>query len=206
MIDSDNKIGSSYYANLASTQETIRIAIANNCNPVLSTKFTEDSAVLLHLVSRVLPKIPVIWVDTGYNTRATINYSKDICAELDLNLHVYRPHNHTITIPPALDSQEHSDFVRQVKLEPFKRAFSDLNPDAWISSIRRYQSEHRSTLPVFDRVKGGLVKISPLLEWSPENVKRYREENELPMGPPCFDPTKGEPFRECGLHLNAMHS
>lgn len=206
MIVSDNTAKLNYNVHLASAKEAIRTALAGSCNPVLTTKFTEDSAVLLHLVSQAHPDIPVIWVDTGYNTRATLAYSKEISARLNLSLHTYRPHDHAITIPPALGSSEHTDFVHQVKLEPFKRALFELKPDTWLSSIRRYQSEYRSTLPVFDLLEDGLLKVSPLLDWSPESVIRYRQENALPSGPPCFDPTKGEEFRECGLHLSQVRT
>ncbi|MDY6940714.1 MAG: phosphoadenosine phosphosulfate reductase family protein, partial [Cyanobacteriota bacterium] len=33
---------------------------------VMSSSFGIQSAVMLHLVTRVIPDIPVIWVDTGY--------------------------------------------------------------------------------------------------------------------------------------------
>ncbi len=191
-----------YNYQLASAKEAIRITLSTSNSPVMTTKFTEDSSVLLHLVSQIQPNIPVIWIDTGYNTRATLAFAKDVQTALDLNLHTYQPIGHTITMPPTLDSQEHSDFVNEVKIAPFNRALSELNPDAWLSSIRRHQSEHRSTLSVFDSFNEQLLKVSPLLDWSSENVTRYRLDNDLPLGPACFDPTKGEPLRECGLHLD----
>jgi phosphoadenosine phosphosulfate reductase len=33
---------------------------------VMSTSFGIQSAVMLHLVTQVVPDVPVIWVDTGY--------------------------------------------------------------------------------------------------------------------------------------------
>ncbi|MFK7995028.1 MAG: phosphoadenosine phosphosulfate reductase family protein [Granulosicoccus sp.] len=202
MSVSDKAISLNYNVQLAAAKEAIHTTLASCRNPILTTKFTEDSAVLLHLVTQICPQIPVLWIDTGYNTRATLAYSKQLCARLQLSLHTYHPDNHTIIIPPELNSPAHSEFVSEVKLEPFGRALSELRPDAWLSSIRRYQSPHRSTLSVFDVVKGSILKVSPLLEWPQQSMDRYLQENDLPSGPSCFDPTKGEPFRECGLHVD----
>lgn len=195
-----------YRFQLAASKEAIRLALANSETPVVTTKFTEDSAVFLHLLSNINPDITVLWIDTGYNTRATLEFSKALSARLCLHLRTFHPQNHTIIIPPELDSPEHNEFVHQVKLEPFKRAMAHLKPDVWLSSIRRYQSAYRNTLSVFDQTADGLLKVSPLLDWSPETVQRYSDEYALPSGPTCYDPTKGEPFRECGLHLGYSNS
>lgn len=45
-----------------------------------------------------------------------------------------------------------------------------------------------------------MLKVAPLLGWTPDTVARYAAGHRLPTGPEVFDPTKGEPFRECGLH------
>jgi len=192
-----------YGLHLASARATIDLALTNSRTPIMTTKFTEDSIVLLHLVTQICPDIPVVWVDTGYNSRATLSYAAEIIDKLSLSMHTYRPRDHVITIPPELDSPEHESFVREVKLEPFGRALTELRPDAWFSSLRRYQSDHRSALPVFDVLANGILKISPMLEWSAASVSQYCDDHALPIGPPCYDPTKGEPLRECGLHLAA---
>ena len=201
MMHSTATTSLNYNFQLAPAREAVRFALTNSCTPVLTTKFNEDSAVLLHLVSQIDAGVPVIWMDTGYNSTETIAFVSDISIRLKINLHIYQPENHTIRMPPSLDDPEHIEFVQQVKLEPFQRAFSTLQADVWLSSIRRYQSDYRGTLPVFDSLADGMLKVSPLLDWSTKSIARYRVENDLPLGPLCFDPTKGEPFRECGLHL-----
>ena len=166
----------------------------------MSTKFTENSAVFLHLACSIQPDLPVIWVDTGYNTRATVAFSRHVVDRLGLSLQVYRPDGHTIIMPPELDDPTHGVFTREVKLEPFKRALQDLQADAWLSSVERYQSVHRKILATFDAQSDGILKVSPLLDWTDDDVVRYRQDHDLPLGPLCFDPTKGESFRQCGLH------
>ena len=57
---------------------------------VLSTSFGIQSAVMLHLVSRAAPQVPVVWVDTGYLPPETYRYADELTRRLDLNLHVYQ--------------------------------------------------------------------------------------------------------------------
>ncbi|MGB5973539.1 MAG: phosphoadenosine phosphosulfate reductase family protein, partial [Nodosilinea sp.] len=53
---------------------------------VLSTSFGIQSAVMLHLVTQVVPRIPVIWVDTGYLPVETYRFADELSGRLDLNL------------------------------------------------------------------------------------------------------------------------
>lgn len=191
-----------YDYHLTCAHQAINVALDASQAPILTTKFTEDSAVLLHMVSKIQPNIPVVWVDTGYNSRATLEFAKRLSNRLNLSLRRYQPQDHQIRIPPTMESPDHGDFVNTVKLEPFSRAMAELQPDAWISSIRRYQTQHRRSLSVFESGPSSLLKVSPLLDWSPESLLRYLDKHDLPYGPTCFDPTKGEPQRECGLHVD----
>ncbi|MFK7859340.1 MAG: phosphoadenosine phosphosulfate reductase family protein [Granulosicoccus sp.] len=186
--------------NIDSTLACLECELATACKPVASTKFSPDSAVFLHMLTSVLPDIPVIWVDTGYNTRDTLEFAAYLRSALDLNLMTYRPENSHPMPPPELDTPEHDSFTLAMKLAPFQRAIEELKPDIWLSSIRRFQSIHRSTLTAREVVKPGLVKSYPMLEWSADDVEHYRHKHALPLGPEVYDPTKGLPLRECGLH------
>lgn len=192
--------GLNFRAQVAHAERVIDIALENSRRPLCSTKFSALSAVFLHLVASRKPDLPVVWVDTGYNTRATTAFANSLSERLGLALHVYRPLDHEIRLPPALDAPDHAAFVRAVKLEPFSRALKHFGADLWLSSLRRYQSPHRRTLDSFEVRDGPIVKALPMLEWSAESVERYRRMHDLPRGPEAYDPTKGEPFRECGLH------
>ena len=192
-----------YRYQLATAKEAVRSVVSSCTHPVLTTKFNEDSAVILHLVSQIIPDIPVIWVDTGYNSLETLNFAEELSAQLPISLRTFKPRNHAIQTPPEYGSPEHDAFSNEVKVEPFQRALQELNADAWISSIRRYQSAFRFQHTIFELLSNGIVKTSPLLEWTPETMNRYLDENRLPRGPVCFDPTKGEQaYQECGLHYD----
>ena len=58
---------------------------------VMSTSFGVQSAVMLHLVTQVVPEIPVIFIDTGFHFLDTYKFADELTERLHLNLKVYQP-------------------------------------------------------------------------------------------------------------------
>ncbi|MGE0388117.1 MAG: phosphoadenosine phosphosulfate reductase family protein [Gammaproteobacteria bacterium] len=174
-------------------------------NPVISTNFRPRSAVLLHLVTQARPDIPVIWVDTGYNTLATYRFVEDLTRRLNLNLQVYAPRVTSarryavLEGVPTLDDPGHEEFTREVKLEPFERALRELRPDHWFTGIRAEHNEFRRSLGVVSRGPFGVVRVAPLHAWSDADMAAYLAGHGLPDNPNYVDPTKVLGDRECGL-------
>ncbi|MEM9277766.1 MAG: phosphoadenosine phosphosulfate reductase family protein [Pseudomonadota bacterium] len=168
--------------------------------PILTTKFGPQSAVLLHLVTQVSPGIPVVWVNTGFNTDATLKFAETISCRLDLNLQEYRPLQPWDGDIPEIHNPEREAFADQVKLEPFRRALSEFNPDIWVTALRREQTEFREGLSPFQRDRNDIIKICPLLDWRDVDMDAYLALNQLPVEADYNDPTKAKPHLECGLH------
>ncbi len=101
---------------------------------------------------------------------------------------------------PDVGDELHEEFTRQVKLEPFNRAFDDLQPELWLTGIRKDQTEFRESLDIVTVSKRGVYKVAPLFNWTEIDVEGYLYENELPTEDDYFDPTKVLSHRECGLH------
>ncbi len=183
----------------------IRWAFERAKVPVVSTNFRPHAAVLLHLVTQVKPDIPVIWVDSGYNTRETYEYAERLTALLGLNLQVYTPRvtaaRRAIAFNgvPALDRADHATFTREVKLEPFERAFREIQPDVWLTGIRADQNAFRKSLGVVSSGVLGSLKVAPLYHWTEVDLENYLYEFGLPDNLNYTDPTKVEADRECGL-------
>jgi thioredoxin-dependent adenylylsulfate APS reductase len=112
------------------------------------------------------------------------------------------------------------------KVNPLNRALSNL--DAWITGLRRSQSQTRESLSrvELDRDHGNILKVNPLADWSDERVWEYIRAHDLPYNrlydqgftsigcAPCTRAvTPGEDERagrwwwetgmpkECGIHL-----
>jgi len=109
------------------------------------------------------------------------------------------------------------------KVRPLERKLQEF--DAWAVGLRRSQSETRESLDKVEKVDGR-VKLSPLADWTKEQVAEYVRVNDVPQHPlyakgytsigcgPCTRATEaGEDERagrwwweqdankECGLHF-----
>jgi phosphoadenosine phosphosulfate reductase len=156
---------------------------------VMSTSFGIQAAVMLHLVTRVIPDIPVIWVDTGYLPAETYQFAQQLTDRLDLNLKVYQS-----PLSPArmealhgrlwdrddVESLNRYDKIR--KVEPMQRALGELKATAWLAGLRRDQTDHRKTLRPLTR-QGDRYKVLPILDWNAKIIYEYLTKHDLPYHP-----------------------
>jgi len=175
--------------------------------PVITSNFAPFAAVLLHMLTRVRPDIPVLWIDAGYATPATYRTAQDIIDQLQLNMVVRQPPRSRARRealegpPPGLDQPERlAAFTREVKLDPFALAVGEIKPDVWFTALRAESTATRAAMQPVSRNRDGLLKVSPLLHWSSRQMHEYCQQHGLPNNFDYFDPTKLEGHRECGLH------
>lgn len=185
----------------------VRWALGLNQPAIVTTNFRPFEAVILHLVTQVQRDVPVIWMDNGYNTEATYRYADEVARLLKLNLRTYLPlrsraHREALEGPaPALDDPRHAAFTEEVKLEPFARALRETAPRVWFTALRASDSAVRAQMQPVSVNPDGLIKVAPLLHWTPRDLHQYCQAHGLPNNFDYVDPTKGEAQRECGLHL-----
>ena len=147
----------------------------------------------------------MIWCDTGYNTSQTYEHAEAIIKQLGLNMHLYVPkqtkaHRDVVLGIPHVDDPKHKIFTEQVKLEPFKRAMAEHQPDAWFTNLRKGQTAFRDSIDIVSQGADGILKVSPFYHWTDEELDKYLVQNNLPNEFKYFDPTKQLENRECGLH------
>jgi phosphoadenosine phosphosulfate reductase len=178
-------------ASLASASAEDRIAWAAHEFEgalVLSSSFGAQAAVMLSLATRLVPGVPVVFIDTGYLFPETYRFADELAAKLALNLHVYRP-----ALTSAWLEARHGKlweqgadalvrYNRLVKVEPMQRALSELGARAWLAGLRRSQASTREHLDVVTR-QDGRVKIHPIIDWTDRDVHRYLEKHGLPYHP-----------------------
>lgn len=191
---------------IGAAREVIGWALEQAERPIVTTSFGAHSAVLLDLVTQQRPDLPVVWVDHGFNTHETYRFARQLIERLDLNMQIYAPVHSPAWITaslggvPAVGEADHAEFTRQVKLEPFERALTELSPDVWLTGIRAEETELRASLDTLSRDGRGILKVAPLLQWRETQLDDYLQANDLPSEARYFDPTKGLAGRECGLH------
>ncbi len=199
-------LGDNSESPLQSPEEVIEWVVARNKKAIVTTSFGPFSAVMLHLATKVKADIPVIWVDTGYNTLETYTYAEQLIQDLNLNIQIYIPEmtaarrNALMNGIPNIDHELHAEFTRQVKLEPFQRMLESRKPDFWLTAIRKDETDFRKTLEIFSTEENGIVKVAPFLNWTEVDMEGYLYEHGLPQVSKYKDPTKAEDNRECGLH------
>lgn len=186
--------------NTMNPQEIISWTFEQSLPTIITTSFGNQSAVLLHMVSKINPTATVLWLDTQFNTDDTLLFKDYICKRLKkLNIIRYTGESWTTNVP-EYNTTEYEKFVEQVKLVPFQRAFKELNPSFWITGIRREQTECRRLTETFLTLNTGLIKVSPLLDWTDNDMNEYLQTYNLPNETNYYDPTKPDEYKECGIH------
>ena len=156
---------------------------------IMSTSFGIQSAVMLGLVTGVIPDVPVIWIDTGYLPAETYRFADKLTKRLNLNLKVYQS-----PMTPARMEAIHGklwdkgtveafnryDQIR--KVEPMQRALKELKTTAWLTGLRSQQTDHRKTLNRID-MQANLYKLMPILHWGSRDIYTYLKEHDLPYHP-----------------------
>ena len=155
---------------------------------VLSTSFGVQSAVMLHLVTTQIPRIPVIFIDTGYLFPSTYTFAQELTERLQLNLKTYTPQQ-TAAQQEALygklweqDAEGLERYNRINKVEPMNRAITELGATAWLSGLRRSQSSTRKERAFLEQ-QNKILKIYPILDWNDRDIYTYLTENNLPYHP-----------------------
>ena len=155
---------------------------------VLTSSFGASSAIMLHLASRVVPRVPVIFLDTGYLFPETYQFAEQLTARFGLRLEVYSP-SMTAARQEALygrlydgDAKELERYHAINKIEPLQRALRELRARGWLAGLRRTQTEFRSRLRRVE-IQDGVFKVHPILDWTKEDVEAYRAAHDLPMHP-----------------------
>lgn len=191
----------------------------------LVSSFGTEAAVLLHMVARIDPYVPVIFLDTLKHFPETIAYRDRLIDELGLcNVQLVRPRPAGLRADdPAGDLHARKpDLCCHVrKTLPMLAALRAL--DCWITGRKRHQAATREALPVFE-AQDRWVKLNPLADWGPEAISAYFETHGLPEHPlkaqgfpsvgcaPCTRAVRaGEDARagrwadsgktECGIHF-----
>ncbi len=196
---------------------------------VASTSFGLQAAVMLHLIHQHAPKIPIVFIDTGFLFPETYQYAEQLTSQLNLDLRIYQP-----TVSAARmqalwgnlwekDKEGADQYGLITKIEPMNRALREIGADVWLSGLRRSQSKTRVDRPFVEQQKK-TFKAYPILDWADIQVDLYFREHGLPPHPLAaqgyvtmgdWHSTKplaedgveatrfnGEKF-ECGLHLDS---
>ena len=199
---------------------------------VQATSLGAEDMVITDLIARHALPIGVATLETGQLHGQTVALIPRIAQRYGLAVEVFEPAQESVlhfvkahgerAMYESLDLRKQCCAIR--KLEPLARMLAGAS--AWITGLRREQSDNRGGVPFSEPDDKGRVKFNPLADWSWADVWHYIATHEVPFNPlhdefmpsigcaPCTRAIAvGEPFRagrwwwedekakECGLHV-----
>jgi phosphoadenosine phosphosulfate reductase len=213
----------------STAEEVLRRVLASKASSVvcLTCSFQAEDIIVLNLLRKRIPKIPVLFLETGYHFAETYQFRDQITREWDLNL--------VNVVPKKTVAQQESEVgilyrdeptkcCQLRKVEPLMEALEPF--EVWFTGLRREQSPTRKNLRKAEdhRLPSGktVLKVSPLADWTWAKVWEYTGANRLNYLPqydegyasigcePCTalpgDPNNPRSGRwggkklECGIH------
>jgi phosphoadenosine phosphosulfate reductase len=193
----------------------------------LTCSFQAEDVIVLNLVRKLVPSIPVLFLETGYHFAQTYEYRDRMAKEWSLNLVNVVPQNTVEQQESELGILYRTDPSRCCQLRKVDPLLQALQPyEIWFTGLRREQSPTRKNLKKVEqhRLPSGktLLKVSLLADWTWGQVWDYTGKHQLSYLPqydqgylsigcePCTaipdDPANPRSGRwggkklECGIH------
>ena len=171
----------------ASAEDIMRWSIAHFGNKLcMQTSFQLGGMVLIDMLSKIDRSVPVLFVDTTFHFKETLEFRDRIIDRYKINL---------ISLKPIMDRETFKKFFgddtlyernpteccRINKIEPMERALKQYQ--ACIAAIRRDSSPERSRIQILDQRMDGLMRIHPLAAWTRQQTQAYLKEHDVPVHP-----------------------
>ncbi|EDL49355.1 phosphoadenylyl-sulfate reductase [Erythrobacter sp. SD-21] len=149
------------------------------------SSFGAESIVLLDMVARINPNTPILLNETGMLFAETLEYQREVSALLGLtNVQLVRPTRQRLAEedPNGLLHRNDSDACCSLrKSEPLRRALAPF--DAWITGRKKFQNDKRAEMQPVEQDGAGRVKLNPLADWTPSDIRDYFDRYNLPRHP-----------------------
>jgi bifunctional enzyme CysN/CysC len=217
---------------LAPAERIARFRAAVDGRVVFTTSFGLEDQMLAQLVADPALDIDCVTLDTGRLFPETYQLWAETEARLGRRIRAFYPRTEDVEALVArqgvngfYDSREARLSCCHVrKVEPLNRALR--RAQGWITGLRADQSTYRGETALVEvDAERGVLKLSPLLDWTREAVLAFVTAHDIPINPlhlkgfasigcaPCTRAiAPGEPERagrwwweqgktECGLHL-----
>lgn len=206
-------------------EDLVREAAVNSV--CLTCSFQAEDMIVLDLLRAHLPKVPVIFLETGYHFVDTYQFRDRITREWQLNLVNALPRQTVKQQESELGILYTADPAKCCQLRKVEPLMASLEPfEIWFTGLRREQSPTRKNLKKIEhhRLPSGktVLKVSPLADWPWTRVWEYTGKHKLSYLPqydrgyssigcePCTaipdDPSNlrsgrwGGKKLECGIH------
>lgn len=152
----------------------------------MATAFGPEGMTIIHMLSEIAPETPLFNLDTGYQFRETLELRDRVLERYGMEVELKRPElsveqYESLHGGPVYETNPNQCcFDRKIKI--LHEAVEGMH--AWASAIRRDQSPDRAKAPIVGwDSKFSLVKVSPLANWTKQDVWNLILEEGIPYNP-----------------------
>lgn len=150
-----------------------------------TSSFQTHSLVLLHIISRIDPDIPVYSINTGFLFPETIQFKDQIAEEFGLNIIDAKsavPKSQQKDMDGNLLFTSDPDYCCHLnKVQPLDAVLAD--HDIWINGVRADQSAVRKAMQIEQPAPHDVIRFHPMLDWSKKEIYQYIKKYNLPRHP-----------------------
>jgi len=171
---------------LRTADEIVDLAVAGqfSAGACFTSSFQAEDMVVLHLLLRRVPNIPVLFLETGYHFAETYEFRDEITRDWSLNLINVIPTRSVAAQESALGVLYRDDPAKCCQFRKVDPLLNALRPfETWFTGLRREQSVTRKNLRKAElhRLPTGetLTKVSPLADWTWGQVWEYTAANKI---------------------------
>lgn len=193
----------------------------------MTSSFGPESGTLLHMASQIDPNIPVLFLETGYHFKETLEY-RDRLVQLFGLTNIVNLKADPVVKQKFVEANDGVPYEKNPdgcckinKVDPLKPALTQYK--AWMSGIRRHQTDVRKSIQMIEEYEDHHYKVSPLANFTSRESWWYLKEHQIPQHPlyekgylsigcwPCTRPVQegddersgrwaGKAKKECGIH------
>ncbi len=152
----------------------------------MATAFGPEGCVILAMLAKIAPETYVFNLDTGYQFQETLDLRDRIAEKYGIEVDLLTPELSVVEYEALHGGPLYRTNPNQCcadrKIKTLQRASEVMH--AWMSGIRRDQSADRAQAKIvgWDK-KFGLVKISPLANWTKKDVWKRIMDESIPYNP-----------------------
>ena len=152
----------------------------------MATAFGPEGMVILHMLAGIAPDTPIFNLDTGYQFAQTLELRERVKQRYGIEVEFRRPDTSVEEYERLhggpLYRTKPDQCCAERKLRVLHEAVRGMH--AWASGIRRDQSPDRAKAAIvgWDK-KFGLVKVSPLANWTKKEVWKMIVDHNIPYNP-----------------------
>ena len=150
-----------------------------------TSSFQTHSLVLLHIIKKISPEIPVYFINTGYLFPETVRFKDHITDLFQLTVIDLKP-----ATPKYLQKEPNGKLLYTSdpdhccainKIQPLDTVLATY--DVWMNGVRADQSATRSAMKIEQAAPLNTVRFHPMLDWNQKKIFEYLKQYNIPKHP-----------------------